>query len=369
MRILHLTGDREDMGGILSVIRNVQTASAERGWHHSVLVHQVYRETRLPRLDYRHTRHGCADLPNHFAILARAALMTFEVARLLAGEHFDVIHAHTRGSLFVVMALAAIQRRRVIFTNHSYARRVGLYGHSARLKNFYTVLLTPNMARHYGLTEDFPKVSIIPDCCADRFFSEPLVTRRDRAAGEPLNLAGVGNIMRWKNWHLLARALRRLTDDERSRIHFSLWGPRPSDPDSVAYDRELRQLVASLGLESRFLFCGVSNSVSECLRKADWMVLPSTNEPCSVALSEALALGVPVLASASGGNVDIVRPGRTGVLFKPDDEEDLAERLKDLLAARVRPVPPADIRESVRELSATRVTEKFDRLYQQVARG
>ena len=50
-----------------------------------------------------------------------------------------------------------------------------------------------------------------------------------------------------------------------------------------------------------------THQVADVVAAADWFVLPSTHEPCSVALIEALALGVPVIASASGGNVDIVQ--------------------------------------------------------------
>jgi glycosyltransferase involved in cell wall biosynthesis len=291
----------------------------------------------------------------------------FELGALLKREHFDLIHAHTRGTLFVAMGVAKFLQRPVLFTNHSYGSRVRMYQRIAAAVNMHTVLLTPNMSRYYGLPENFPKLSIISDCCADAFFSEPLAGRRPLTPNQVVRLVGVGNIMRWKNWHLLARALNELTEEERQRIEFSLWGPRPSDPDSVRYDRELRHLVASSGIDEQFHFRGMTHSISDRLREADWFILPSTNEPCSVALIEALALGIPALASASGGNVDILCRGKTGLLFEPNNSASLAKNLRLVLAGNHSISSPQEIRESVRPRSASEIASQYAAIYKCLA--
>ncbi|MEI6355650.1 MAG: glycosyltransferase [Verrucomicrobiota bacterium] len=88
-------------------------------------------------------------------------------------------------------------------------------------------------------------------------------------------------------------------------------------------------------------------------------------EPCSVALIEALALGVPVIASASGGNVDIVADGVTGCLFRPDDVEDLTAKLGAMVRGEIRPAAPEVSRESVRQRSASAVAEEYLALYRE----
>jgi glycosyltransferase involved in cell wall biosynthesis len=368
MKILHLSGDWEDAGGILSVIRNLQTASVGWRWRHSVWVNRSYNEVRRPTLDYRYSRHVCADILRHPAILVRSFRAFFELKALLAKEHFDVIHAHTRGTLFVAYGAARLLGRPVLFTNHSYASRVGMYSRIAGVKNFHTVLLTPNMLRHYRLAENPPKVSVIPDCCADSFFMEPLSQRRRTGGQDVLQLIGVGNVMRWKNWHLVARALALLTESERRRIDFSIWGPRLNDSDSIAYERELLELIAASGIGGQMRFRGMTHAVTDRLREADWFLIPSTNEPCSVALTESMALGVPVLASASGGNVDIVSDGRTGILFQPDDPVDLADKLRQVLRVGYGGIQePEFIRESARERSASVVATRYRMIYEHLA--
>jgi glycosyltransferase involved in cell wall biosynthesis len=263
----------------------------------------------------------------------------------------------------LTVLVAAVILVPILFTNHSYGSRIRMYQRVAAAENINTVVLTPNMLRYYELTESFPKVSIISDCCADSFFAEPLADRRELTPDGPVRLTGVGNIMRWKNWHVFVQALFLLTPAERQRIDFSLWGPRPSDPDSVRYDEELRHLVSTSGVSAQFRFRGMTHSIPDCLREADWFILPSTNEPCSVALIEALALGVPALTSASGGNVDILCCGKTGLLFEPDNAADLAKKLRMLLSGSYALSSPQEIRNSVRHRSGSSVVAQYAAVY------
>lgn len=370
MKVLHLLGQDQDIGGVLSVIRNLQEATEDQNWSHVVWVNKSYVETRRPGLNYRFGRHACGDSPNHASILIRALRGFFELKQLLAGESFEVLHAHTRGMLLVALLTARWLRRRVVFTNHNFARRIRLYRWASNQSGMHTVVLTPNMARHYGLTAAPPGVSVISACCADRFFVPELKRRNGlRQEDGRLRLVGVGNVVRWKNWHLIAEALRRLDPDHRRRIEMAHWGPVPDDPDSIAYKDELLGLVHQHHLQNQFVFHGPSGSISDCLGRADWFVLPSTNEPCSVALIEALALGIPALVSASGGNVDILADGKSGFLFQPENPDDLASQLRRVLATRGEMLSPGQIRETVRGRSATAVALEYGKVYRHVCGG
>lgn len=369
MRVLHLLGATEDVGGILSVLRNLQTATADQGLEHVVWVHQDYRETHRPALTYLRSRHLRDEAASHLRLLWGAVRALPELKALLASEPCDVLHAHTRGSLLLAAGVAVGWRRAVLFTNHAYARRKGLYRWAARRRHLRTSVLTPNMARHYGLKTGPGGAEIISECCADRFFDLPCAPRGRYDSNAPLRLVGLGNIFHWKKWHLLVEAIARLSDTERRRIVFHHWGPVPHNPEATAYNEELTRLIRRHGLEDRCHRRGLSLSVEEPLREADLFVLPSTNEPCSVALIEALALGVPALVSASGGNVDIIQPDRTGLLFQPDQPDSLRDGLRRALRGEFQPVPPAEIRESVRHRSATAVAKEYSRLYRELARA
>ena len=77
-------------------------------------------------------------------------------------------------------------------------------------------------------------------------------------------------------------------------------------------------------------------------------------------------MGLPGLVSATGGNVDIVQPGRTGLLFKPDDPIDLAAKLRAILHSQVVTLPPGEIRETVRHRSASHVAARYREVYEHV---
>lgn len=365
MKVLHLLGAREDSGGILTVLRNLQTA-APPDLEQAVWVHRQYAERRQPPLAYLSGRWLWQESPNHLGLLLRSLFGWREVRRAVDRGGFDLVHAHARGTLFVAAAIAGLGLRPALFTNHAFARRKGLYRWAARCRRLHTSVLTPNMARHYGLSTAPGGVAVISECCADRFFEVPAVgavggSIRDR----PLRLVGLGNIVRWKNWHVLLEALRRLPAEDRVRVEFHHWGPVPIDAGCREYNEEIRAAAATLA-PAICRFHGLSLDVEQPLRQADWFVLPSTNEPCSVALIEALALGLPALVSNSGGNVDIVDHDRTGVRFEPDNPADLARHLQRILHDEIHPVPPAQIRESVRHRSATAVAAQYTALYRQL---
>ncbi|MCP5522051.1 MAG: glycosyltransferase family 4 protein [Verrucomicrobiales bacterium] len=364
MRVLHLLGATEDNGGILTVLRSLQSVSAAAELRHEVLVHQEYQETRRPALEYWRSRRLRDESPNHLDHLVRALPALWELRGMVRRHPVEIIHAHTRGALPVAIGIASLWRRPVVFTNHTYPRRRGMYRWAAKQPRLRFVVLTPNMARHLGLSPEADGVHVIPACCADHFFEVPVVERRPVGPGDRIRLVGLGNIVRWKNWHLLLRALSRLPVETRRRFTFDHWGPVPRDPDCELYRHELEDL-ARAAAPAGIRFRGVTLQVEDSLREADWFVLPSTNEPCSVALAESLALGIPAIASASGGNVDILKPGRTGLLFTSEDPADLARCLRQLADHEIQPAGPGEVRDSVRYRSASAVSARYLELYRE----
>jgi glycosyltransferase involved in cell wall biosynthesis len=367
VKILHLLGDPADLGGILSVIRCLHEITSPAGDRHIALVRHGFQETRRPALEYRYSRHLQAESSNHPRLLLGAFPAVVELRRLLRHEPFDLVHAHTRGALPVAMLLASWFRQTVVCTHHTYARRTWLYRAAASLPRFHTVVLTPNMARHYGFDARPPRVSIISACCAESFFQSPLEPgRQPRSGSEPVRLLGVGNIVRWKRWHLLLDAMATLTPEERRALQFTHCGEAPRDADSTEYARSLQHRIRSGQLDSCVRFVGPVFDIPQRLRETDWFVIPSTNEPCSVALIEALALGKPALVSASGGNVDIVDPGRTGLWFAPDAQQDLSRNLRQLLSPALSLANPREIRRSVETRRASHVAGLYQNLYRQL---
>lgn len=108
----------------------------------------------------------------------------------------------------------------------------------------------------------------------------------------------------------------------------------------IVGDGPLRDALESssraLGIDGLTHFTGASGQVAAWLKAMDVFVLPSLNEGISNTLLEAMSSGLPVLASAVGGNVELVTPGAGGDLFAPGDVPALAKKLLNYLDCRSR---------------------------------
>jgi glycosyltransferase involved in cell wall biosynthesis len=90
---------------------------------------------------------------------------------------------------------------------------------------------------------------------------------------------------------------------------------------------DLQRLVADLGLGERVRFLGQVRDVPALLARAGLFVLPSLIEGISLTLLEAMASGLPVLATRVGGNPEVVEEGQTGYLVPAGDPAALGEGL------------------------------------------
>lgn len=102
------------------------------------------------------------------------------------------------------------------------------------------------------------------------------------------------------------------------------------DAGGSSYAAKLKDLARNLRLSVRF--CGYRRQAARFMRAFDMLVVPSRAEPFGLVTVEALARGVPVVATRSGGSREIVRDGQEGLLVPPDDPEALAAAISLLLA-------------------------------------
>ena len=140
--------------------------------------------------------------------------------------------------------------------------------------------------------------------------------------GEDLIVIGtVGRMERVKDPLTLARAFVRLTQtvpEMRHRLRLVMVGDGTVKPEVVA-------CIEKAGLVGQVWLPGSLNNVHEILRGLDLFVLPSLAEGISNTILEAMASGLPVLATRTGGNPELVDDGETGSLVPPGDPDALAD--------------------------------------------
>ena len=120
--------------------------------------------------------------------------------------------------------------------------------------------------------------------------------------------------------------------------------------------QKLRTYARELGLDGRARFLGPQprETVFELLRAADAVVLSSKWENFPHVLVEALALGTPVISTATGGVGEIVRDGENGLLVPPEDPDALADAIRrffddEALRARLAAAAPASVQRFARD--------------------
>ena len=128
---------------------------------------------------------------------------------------------------------------------------------------------------------------------------------------------------------------------------------------------ELQQLAAARGVSQHVEFLGHREDVPSVLASADLFVLPSRTEAFPNSVIEAMASGLPVVAAAVGGLVDLIDHNRTGLLVAPSDSEALTQALRFLIenpthAGAIGQAARAEIKE---RYSFDRMVSAFADLY------
>ena len=154
---------------------------------------------------------------------------------------------------------------------------------------------------------------------------------------------------------LLTAAARVLA---HQRARFVLIGDGPLRP-------ELSALAQQLGIAGQVVFAGVRGDVARLLPGLDIVAIPSHSEGLSNTLLEAMAMARPVVATAVGGNLDVVRVGENGRLVPPHDPEALAASLLALIEApeEARRLGEAARRYVAAEFPLSRMVDRHEELY------
>jgi L-malate glycosyltransferase len=182
-----------------------------------------------------------------------------------------------------------------------------------------------------------------------------------------------------------------LRDDERMIVHVSNFRPVKRVRDVVRTFAKVAARVPSrlvfigdgpdrpeaaweadqLGVSDRVLFLGKQDSVGELLTCADLMLLPSRSESFGLVALEAMAAGVPVIATQTGGLPEVVEDGITGYLAPIGDVDAMAEAGIEILSdpARWEAMSQASRASAVERYGVDVIIPKYERYYERILSG
>ena len=171
-------------------------------------------------------------------------------------------------------------------------------------------------------------------------------------------IASVGRLVGWKGLRVIIELLPQLPQD----VHFLVIGDGPDEA-------RLREQAAQLGVAPRVHFCGriAHQQLPQLLTQADMLVQPSLGEESfGITLVEAMACGLPVLASNQGGMTEIVLPGLTGELLPAGEVESWRGALTQLLQQpeKMRAMGAAGRKRAVAEFTWAANAARLERLLQ-----
>jgi glycosyltransferase involved in cell wall biosynthesis len=181
---------------------------------------------------------------------------------------------------------------------------------------------------------------------------------------DALVIGSVGRMVPLKDFSTLLKAAKVLVT-EMPNLHLVLAGSGPELPG-------LREYVASCDqLGGHVVFPGTVDHVADLLNAMDIFVLPTLMEGMSNTLLEALAVGLPVVATRVGGNPEVVAEDVCGYLFTPQDVPGLISLLRTLLRdSRLRAKFGRAARErALRDFSLEAMVRRYRDLYIDLVMG
>ncbi len=307
----------------------------------------------------------------------RTPELTARARPILAELRPTVLHTHTSGAL-LYLGPAAPAGVPVLHTEHGDAvgRGVGWWAklkargvwHQAAKSADLFCGVSADIVRSAGRWGTVPKGKL--DVVLNGIDTERYATESRTAARQWLGLSPdarvigtVGRLNEVKRQDLLLRGVAQL-GGEFADVRVVLVGDGPERP-------ALERLATELGLNERVTFAGYQSAPEQFLPAFDLFALTSRNEGLPLALLEAWASGVPVVASAVGGVPKAVAHERTGLLFPSGDVRALADALRQLLsdpaaAVRMGEAGRAEVRASY---SLARMAAEYDTRYRQLIRA
>ncbi|MBN3452926.1 glycosyltransferase [Mycobacterium sp. DSM 3803] len=252
--------------------------------------------------------------------VAHAHFWMSGVATQLAARHLNLPAVQT------FHALGVVKRRHQGAADTSPPERLKLEAMVARGATWVAATCTDEVFELMRLGRARTRTSVVP-CGVDLDLFTPAGPALRRGAKH--RIVSVGRFVPRKGFDLAVRALPTLPDTELVIVG----GPAKTQLDRDPEANRLRELASELGVADRVRLCGsvARDKMPAVLRSADVVACTPWYEPFGIVPLEAMACGIPVVASAVGGMLDTVVHDVTGRLVPPKRPDLLAGTLGELL--------------------------------------
>lgn len=300
------------------------------------------------------------------------------LAKLLAQQEFSMIHCHTpMGGVLARLAGRKYRRRgtKVLYTAHGFHFFKGAplvnwllyYPVEKFLSRFTDVQITINQ-EDYQRAQKFhakkvvkiPGVGIDTKTLGQKMLEDRKTFRQELGLREEdICLLSVGELDENKNHKTVLEALKQI---DCTGMRYLICG-------QGMLQEELKTQIEREDLASAVTLLGYRNDIAGVYEAADIFVFPSHREGLSAALMEAMAKGLPVIASKIRGNVDLIAEGKGGYLVDSHKPEEFAKAIRRLCVHRERCEKMGDYnRRAVAPYDTREAGAAMKKIYEEVLR-
>lgn len=239
----------------------------------------------------------------------------------------DVIHLHTpRVIKTLSIVLKLIGKKRIIYTRHGAAALSSKQWQNlhSKFKKYVSHMTFVSQEGMDIFTQTYPWPDIAKEVVDNGVVTPELSKKSD---DEVLKVGSVGRFVALKNQMCLLKAVHILPDELRGKVEVHLFGDGECK-------QALQDFVEKNALSKQVVFHGMVENRETIYNAFDVMCVTSETEGLSLAIMEAMAFQLPVIATDVGGNSKLVKDGINGWLFNYDDTQALSKQLACLVNNR-----------------------------------
>lgn len=300
-------------------------------------VHQLSLNDQITReyvVSYENVNVHFIPIPKKWSSFTFFQLPKYLIGKKLKELQPDIVHGHHTeiGSAFTAVN-DYFPTVIGVHNNLSFLRQVIHQKiHNYSLLNFLETK-TLHWAKYITVDSNFMKdlinpktlanIIVIPNCINPEFFK----CREEHQRSKIKSIVFLGKLRPEKGIKDLLDATKILIDQGKE-FQLKIIGDYKTE-----YGEYIEKYAISLGVISAVSFKGWmewEDAIKE-LCSSTALVVPSHHEPFGCSVAEGMALGMPVIASRTGGIVDSIQDKKTGILFEPGNSNDLAEKINYLL--------------------------------------
>lgn len=368
IKILHVLHSF-NMGGLENGVVNLINNSDSDVFSHELccITRSGNAEKRLKRhidIYEMHKREG-----NDWRLIPR-------LVRLIKERRPDIVHTRNWGAVDAILAAKLAGVSTVIHGEHGW-NMDDPRGQNLK-RRMVRKLLSGGVDRFVAVSEDIKNwmvnsvgikgskvVKILNGVDTDKFCPGNKQDARIKLGflNDEVIIGTVGRLDPVKDQGLLLRAFARLNHGQKN-LRLVLVGDGPER-------KGLESLRDTLPCRDRIVFLGERHDIDNVLQILDIFVLPSRSEGISNTILEAMATGLPVIATAVGGNPELVQDGHTGLLIPPDNCDALANALNFYIEQypHMILIHGSNARDrAVRDFSLDRMVKEYEVLYIKLAK-